>query len=505
MDVMAKTIAVPRENRPMRIPSFPALERTAVLGFTDTKTLAVSGGSKGYGFIVRDPVAPLWYQQAPHGSSWSIAEWFDFDGTTRGITPDFTTEIIVEQGTISSYDIDGVTSLLGMSCTPLFRREGRLFHAMMAGAAAVELQFTTVITSAVLFAEFEVINASMELDCIVEKWSAVVSPSGLQCGYKKTLPSGTVGFRLKTLQVNVLTASPAAILTRVHWGQVVPGPNPTVAPGVGTPLTVPSGTVTHVLVPVVGPVEADTVTTPWLNTRCNAAAVLFSNVTSVLNKEGTVNAARLQLEAFSLFQPGIWESAMAKVHPKDRYYGPLENGLYTFTLPEAGSEKFRDCLDTPAWVNVLRPVVVELDSLAYANLFVFSDLDGAAASTLAVTLDRHIEFRATSVIFPLGVSTAALETYHGSQVALVNQGVFYENPVHLSAIAGLIGKAVSSVAPIVAPYARQAAVAVGKAALGYGMKKFGQMAQAGFTKPRQPQPKKAQPAGKKTVARRARR
>ena len=68
------------------------------------------------------------------------------------------------------------------------------------------------------------------------------------------------------------------------------------------------------------------------------------------------------------------------------------------------------------------PVIVDLDALAYFHPIVFSDIDAGTDTQLAVTVDRHIEFRATSVIFPLGVSTASLETYHSSQVALVNQG-----------------------------------------------------------------------------------
>jgi len=61
---LVQTIAVPREHRPLRIPSFPALERTSVLSFTDTFTLVtdevVDASDPGTRIaVIRDPVFPL--------------------------------------------------------------------------------------------------------------------------------------------------------------------------------------------------------------------------------------------------------------------------------------------------------------------------------------------------------------------------------------------------------------------------------------------------------------
>jgi hypothetical protein len=159
---------------------------------------------------------------------------------------------------------------------------------------------------------------------------------------------------------------------------------------------------------------------------------------------------------------------MDSVYPKDRYFGALENGLYTFTLPDSGAEQYRDTLQgptrsliAPTWAGVpATAAVFDLDKLAYANVIAFNDI-GGDATTLAITVDRHIEFRSSSVLFPLGFSTLPLETYHAAQMALVQMGVFFENPTHLGMIASIVASAVRSVASYAAPIARE----VGKAAL----------------------------------------
>jgi hypothetical protein len=318
-----------------------------------------------------------------------------------------------------------------------------------------------------------------------------LNTSGTAVGICLPLPANTIAYRLVSLEVR---GTIQAIITSAAFGMTT-----TILSNNANGLISPVDVCRSVLYPISKPVEAAATIVPWKSVRSTAVGALFSNVTAVLNKEGTIKAARVSAETTCVLASSSFGVAIDKVYPKDRYFGPMENGLYTFTLPDSGSELYRDTLQNstsqilPVWVAINRPpAVFDLDKLAYANLIVFTDV-GASDTTLAITVDRHIEFRSSSVLFPLGYSACPLETYHAAQMALVQLGVFFENPAHL----GLIGAAVATAIRAVAPYVMPAVKQVGKAALmaagdkllSMANNKLGQMSQqAKMVK--QPQPRR---------------
>jgi hypothetical protein len=163
----------------------------------------------------------------------------------------------------------------------------------------------------------------------------------------------------------------------------------------------------------------------------------------------------------------------------------LEHGLYTFTLPDSGAAEYRDCFRLYGFPNNFQATPLTAyfhwDNIGYVNCMVLKDLSDTttnASSTMAVTLDRHNEFRASSVLFPLGFSSTTLEVYHAAQMALVQQGVFYENPSHLGEIGALIGSAVRRYAPLAAPYVVKGARMAADKLLAYANNKLGQMVQS---------------------------
>jgi len=236
------------------------------------------------------------------------------------------------------------------------------------------------------------------------------------------------------------------------------------------------------LFPMFSPTEFYTAPLIYNEVRCTAAAALFSNVSPVMSKEGTVEAARLIAKKGGLLS--VTGSAVSTTHPKDRYFGLLENGLYSFTLPDAESENFCHgawTIDATDSSKVLNLPVFDLDNIGYKNTIIFSDLESSSSTTLAVTLSYHIEFRSSSMLFPVGFSTVPLEQYHGVQMALAQLGPFQENPIHWSAIATAVRAAVSKIYPIVAPHARTMAVQAGNMLLSAAANKlsktFGQQKQ----------------------------
>lgn len=507
---LAQVVAIPADHSPVRMPTFPALERTSQLQFKDTGTVAVTAAGATSGFLCRDPAMPLWMTQSLFGTTATTWSWFYQAYFGYTVTQPLTV------ASIACTDPDEVymnTSAVGPTVAPLIRFNGTNYFYYPSGSLGTaggspnfSVQITTDFASSPARVEIDI-----ELISVGQTVEEVTLRSGMT-GTSLTSTATSVGFNVNT---GALVSAGITLdrfvgfrLTEVRFTAGVAGstitnicvgftsdysstPMPT-----AVPLSGPSaGNTASVLWPVYGPTDYNVSLLPWRGTRATAVGVLFSNVSTVMSKEGVVNAGRVSTEAINIFDPTKYSASISTVHPRDRYFGALENGLYTFTLPDTGSEVYRDCATNIAIVTPLPAVYVspknvrafcfDLSNIGYANLFQFTDIDPTSATTLAVQLDRHIEFRNTSALFPVGFSNVQLETYHAAQMALVRLGVFFENPSHWSAIASLVKKAVGAVAPIVAPYAKQAAVAVGRKAMGYAAKKFGNFAQAGLTKPKQ--------------------
>jgi hypothetical protein len=198
----------------------------------------------------------------------------------------------------------------------------------------------------------------------------------------------------------------------------------------GAKLTSPeTGTVEFIL-PKFKPQEIDNSRLPYEGSRATAVSVLFSNVTAVLNKEGTVSAARVATCDRAIWNGG-YVDLINTTPPTERYFGPLAKGLYTFCLPDASSDLF---LDRYAVLAGGTYPIANLGAWDYATLINMADLDSANPSTLAITAITHMEFRTTSALFPRDFSRFSLEAYHKAQMALNAMGAFYENPTHVATI-----------------------------------------------------------------------
>jgi hypothetical protein len=207
-----------------------------------------------------------------------------------------------------------------------------------------------------------------------------------------------------------------------------------------------------------------------MDTRTTASAVLLTNVTKVLNKEGTVLAGRLlnrHTEAWN------FDSArLSQLHPAEKAMLPLETGFYTYAPPSTDMATFFDYTMTLtgdyAEINSTeRYPVFRLDNTAYANCFILADSDAATPSSFAVNTDWHIEFRNNSTLFQIGMSAITLEAFHQAILNLVSHGFFFSNGKHKGLISKIIAggqKAAPYLTPLLPPSAAMAARAGLKAA-----------------------------------------
>lgn len=166
---------------------------------------------------------------------------------------------------------------------------------------------------------------------------------------------------------------------------------------------------------VVGPNLA-----PLTRSRQTAAAVHFQNITKVMNKEGSVSAARLP------FSTDIFEYTLGdlNVPPMKSYFAALEAGLYSYILPTASEDwadyLYRDSISA-AWF-----AAVNLDVPSEANCLAFSDPDGA--TSLMLTHDQHVEFVTSSQAWNPTICRTTVETLHQAILSCIAANTFWPGP-----------------------------------------------------------------------------
>lgn len=186
---------------------------------------------------------------------------------------------------------------------------------------------------------------------------------------------------------------------------------------------------------------------PWMATRLNAVAALFTNTTKVLNKEGTVLWGRTNPNLVNPFN--VQKTTVESLHPAEKAFLDLEHGTYAYNPPSTDLASFLNYsvyIDPLSSSATLIPVY-RLDNTAFTAQAFFSDPDGG--TSLAINLDYHIEFRTSSTLFQIGVSTVPLETLHMAQVALLRSGFFFNNFDH-TALINRIVKFAASMHPLLA-------------------------------------------------------
>lgn len=221
----------------------------------------------------------------------------------------------------------------------------------------------------------------------------------------------------------------------------------------GNVITLNMGSAATVLTPPAPPPGFTISTAPYNDTRVTALAALFTNVTKALNKEGTVNAARLAPGNAPL---NFTISDLTSVHPFERAYMGLEKGFYTYVPPTTDMGSWADAVGTIAKSDgaVLTAPAFDLSLNSLMHAISFNDPDGGTA--LAVSLDWHLEFRSVSVLWPIDFSRITLEEMHQAMMAMNTTGFFFDNPDHKSLLAMAL-RIASSLSPYTA-----AAYQVGK-------------------------------------------
>lgn len=460
MPTLCKTISLPGDYPPVRLPTYPAIERTSVLPFNATLTTTVpSTGLRG--MLVKSSTMPLWTDApTPTSVSWA-AHWPANKGISSTAFDTFQrVPSAVMHGSWSRNTTAGVTTLTASSppagyCI-LGESDNIPYLYVPSGATVVYVLWGASSPSGDAVLALEYVDAGGQVTSTEQTLTGV---SAGKCF------SAAAGFSqtcfMRPLSFSALNGSSAKGVT------IVVG-NAELALTYGLDATAVSfyGTPRQVMLPAVKPPALDVSVIPFSNTRVTALSALFTNVTKVLNKEGTVMAGRFNPTTQDVFD--IVMADYSQLAPSEKYFFGLEKGFYTYVPLQTDVAEFADDVfdvfqSSSAAVDPARTPWLHLGRTALLSCFRFDDPDGG--TNLAVNVDWHVEYRNSSVLWPVAISALSLEEAHRAQLVCLEAGFFFDNVDH-KFILSMVSKGLGLVAPMLKNRA-PAIASAGMAARGY--------------------------------------
>jgi hypothetical protein len=338
----------------------------------------------------------------------------------------------------------------------------------------VSIAFASAVSGAVLSMQLEAMTAVgkvTQLEYSTVAYSGTLQEINLATTLGTTSLNGPSWFRI--IDITYTNYSGSVDISAIRMGIATGTP---AAASMSSPsILVGLGLTDVSMWPLTQPPEFYISYEPYYKVRGTAVGLLLSNVTSVLNQEGSIRAVRIPSEDFDWTRQPYQNDRFKSANPIEVFAGTLAKGCYSYTLSDSQSEDFRnsvsDILFQPGYANSTKRVpLFHVDSFAYVNVIQLQDTNTSTVTNLQFVLDNHIEFVTSSALFNLDHSRITLEDYHRAQMVLADKGVFFENPVHLAAIASMIASAVRAMYPVIKPLLYQAAVPVAKWAVGRGQK-----------------------------------
>lgn len=457
---LAKAIALPGRVPPVRFPSFPSLERTAVMGFNANFTLTAGAGDTKL-MLTRSPVYPMWADTtAP--STTAIGQSLNY-----GVSSVFNNLPAIAAGDVPS---DGVT-VMPLSNNgawhqgttvgngwPLFINGGGAVwptrRAVLGSDPATgDVLWTWIPAGSYMLITQAALPYAFESQVTIEAWSgpgqaAWWSTTALTAAAANTSAGAAIAvtfgrwYRISSAVIKPqgagVTVTPTISMTALVTSTV-----PTYTPSsVAGTWNVSTGTMTstYFLPATISP-EIDNSLLPWSATRLTAVAALLTNTTKVLNKEGTALWGRINPVLTNPFTAGYAD--VQQLHPAEKAFMDLEQGCYVYNPPSTDIARM-DPQVTRLSTTLLYPVY-DLSNTAFVAVGFLTDPDGG--TSMAVNLDYHLEFKTSSTLFQIGVATTTLEALHTAQIALLKHGFFFHNADHTAMITSIIS-ALASLHPL---------------------------------------------------------
>lgn len=472
MTGLARQIALPHEHSPLRFPSFPSLERTAVMGFNAPANLSLPAGTAVKVMLSRQATYPAWAERVLTKDCYLMT--FTTSAPQRRAGSNFDNTLLINPSPIGwgrglyagsayspSIGTGGTQVPVGDMTYPIVGVDGdQAPYIWCPQGYFCYVVVTRVVNSG---------GVAEKVSVTIENWD---SPG--QASYVTTvdvdLPvaaSGTGGMAQCTsfgwLRPKVVAVSGTDVARDTYTVTLVTSAGTmtyTASNANGGALNLNSASATQVFMPLIEPAEFRNSALPWFSTRTTASGLLCTNVSQIQKKAGTVLCGRVAPQVINPFT--VTSSYLNTLHPAEKAFLPLETGMYTYCPPSTDLADFWDfTVDSTTATTLLATSFVgvglpcyRLNSTALVNVAFFTA--GSDTEQLAVNVDWHIEFRTSSALFNIGLCGLTLETLHTAQLMLAEAGYFFDNPDHKPIIEKLIsmGKkygptVVSAVSPAV--------------------------------------------------------
>lgn len=434
---LAKAIALPGEVSPVRYPSFPALERTATLGFSAPNTLAISqnGGDSQRVILFRQAAYPSWATQL----TWSLVSWgatyvSQQPASTTQHTQVYSlrncmTKLLSGNQTAgpNAYGISGAATVpSGYSLIGVDAGTGPDQFIYVPGESGGSLY--TAISSTLAASVGTKYALTLEIwDSPGEVRTVVINGNKPTANDLSVLMAYSPAINTWIRPVMITIRDCAAPITDIYVTAFTGAfGNQTYA---GSTTTFGSSNISGghtILAPLATPYEFGKSQLPWYSTRVTSSALLMTNVAAVMSKEGAFIAGRASPSVQSAFT--ITKAYVNTLHPAEKTFRALETGMYTYCPPSTDMALFNDYTINTG--SGLAPTpVFRLDNDAMYNV-AFLGPTSTYSMSFAITTYWNIEFRTSSALFDIGYSTMTLESLHQAQIALAQLGFFFENPDH---------------------------------------------------------------------------
>lgn len=425
----------------MRFPSFPNVERTAVLDFSVPTTWSAAGASTAVKMMLtRQAVFPLWADQTS-SSQWAYGVSY---GLKNQIAAAYTIDDSPTNDELAGArftSLPASTTYVGCSAGALngilpiaqdFSVGPKPFIWIPINSSVYFVGTTngvvTAATSGSPLVGVQIWQAPGEVqDKTVTCSKNTVGTNmgdfwaGVDATALSSAQAGGFWLRVMDYRCNVPSNPFCIEVIVVNRGALVVTPSPTAQPTV----TVPTAGVMAFL-PFVSAPDYSVTSVPWNSTRVTACSLTMQNIGQVLNKSGTFLCGRVNPQ-----QMNPWtctRSEVSNLHPAEKRQLSAETGLYTYVAPSTDLADYWDYV-IPV-VNTFPPVprapaTVRLDNTSYAHVIFFDD---PVAASFSMAATWHVEFRTRSTLWPISVSTLKLEALHGALIELHRQGYFFSAP-----------------------------------------------------------------------------
>lgn len=454
-NLVARTIALPSDYPPLRVPSINSTQKTAVVSLNAaTQSQPVPSGSQRW-MLINSPTTPVWTDCSIDGdlgrnvsciagtrTATYTANQTVFMGTIIGGSISTTAGPDFEEYVTSSTTPDYTSPTL----PPLGFYNGRQFFYVASNEnIGVGIVLTPVGANPLAN---PVGSATATLEYITPKgvvdFELPLAPNGVSglgtgpIGWGGSIPAPGNWWRLR----DVRAATDTTNFTAVNAGSYdIQFDIHLYAFSTGQQMmnnTVATTAVKFRPWPAARCIEG---TTPVIYDACRitAASLRLTNVTALLKQEGSIYAARLNSRTVNVFN--FDASSFSTVPVSEKHNLTLQKGLYTYLAP-GDDLQFKEHLTVcdPNIGSGGSPIIplLHLDDMRMVNCAIVGDPDVTTTSQLNVTFDMHLEFMSGSQLFPPGVTLVSPLDYSAAVTALCTTGYFFENPSHYAALARLV-------------------------------------------------------------------